>query len=142
MIKSLKYEPQKYFKTRGRLQVAIDSGLIDDLLTQQFLSRYDLPKDLDHDGFIHDLPYWCFEGSIEYATNGLVSYDPETIIGQYRKTMHEPLEYGDTLDINGKTYEYFAELQLPAEIAHQADDGLCCYEYLGTHYIRVFKPIK
>ena len=144
---------QGYFKTKKRLEVAIDNSEkingMDEYLDSSFAY---LMFDLDYgsdpnwdkamfEGYLFEVPYWALEGSIDYAINGRYDYDPEHLMAEYVSGYYEPNNYGDILTRNNKEYKYIASVSLPNEMEHQADDGGLVYEYRGSSFMRILEPL-
>lgn len=138
-----------YFKTKNRLQVAIDNAdKIDgfqDMLDMHFASLMfdedgeDAEKALN--GELFEPAYWMLEGSIDHGINGTMEYDNEDIRCEYVTGYYWTLKQGDIIEKDGIKYTFLTTLSLPEEMEHQAKDGKCVYDYRGPSFVAIYMPI-
>ena len=62
-------------------------------------------------------------------------------IGQYVSGFYDYMDYGDIVLFEDKRYIYYDTKSLTPEIEHQAEDGSLAYEYRGSSFMRLFKPV-
>jgi len=65
----------------------------------------------------------------------------EGTIGQYVSGYYDYLDYGDVITFEEKKYIYYTSKGLSEEMEHQAEDGSLAYEYRGSSFMRLFKPV-
>lgn len=134
-----------YFKTKKRLEVAIDNadkieGMQDYLDNTFFYLTFDTDNQEEieaiQNGELVDCPYWALEGSIDYGINGKVDYDPEKLKCEYVAGYYWNHEQGEVVEGKGK---FLTTISLPAEQEHQADDGDLVYEYRGESFMAIWE---
>ncbi len=62
-------------------------------------------------------------------------------IGQYVSGYYDYLDYDDIVIVENKKYVYYDSKALSEEMEHQAEDGSLTYEYRGSSFMRLFKPV-
>jgi hypothetical protein len=126
----------KYFKTKKRLDIALENAHriegFEEYLHSYYLSSYDL--DLNRKDIGIGLPYWVEES--QYPEG---EYVVELIEGY-----HDSKRAGDISVLLGSRYEYIDSIALNAEVELQADCGGYCHYYIGFHFLRVWRkePVR
>jgi hypothetical protein len=122
----------KYFKTKKRLEIALDNAHriegFEEYLYSYYLNIHDL--DLDEYGFSTDLPYWIYDNP-DYKDG---EYACELVSGYINR-----IQAGDPTTIGGERYECIDSIPLSEEIELQSDCGGLCYYNIGYHFIRIYR---
>lgn len=119
---------EKPFKFAEVCKAYADTDEGEERFEKMHISKYDLERKFD---CVQPVPYWVEK---YHKKEG---YHLQLDFGMYN-----PYQYGDTIEVDGKKYEYVDSGCLDSEYEEQCEDGSLVYIPVCRYFYRILKELE